>query len=72
MLIILFNPGHNVASYNMNRQVGILPKKLLAISLFNNKPLFSVRSQKIIQLGLLPHCGTVNIIRYLLTRSNII
>ena len=26
MLIILFNPGHNVASYNMNRQVGVLPK----------------------------------------------
>jgi len=25
-LTTLFNPGHNVASYNMNRQVGILPK----------------------------------------------
>jgi hypothetical protein len=29
MLIILFSPGHSVASYNMNRmnrQFGILPK----------------------------------------------
>jgi hypothetical protein len=33
----------------MNRQVGILPKKLLAISLFNNTLLFSVRSQKLIE-----------------------
>jgi len=25
-LIILFHPCHNVASYNMNRKVGVLPK----------------------------------------------
>ena len=58
MLIVLFDPGHNVASYNMNRQVGILTKKLSVISL-----LFNVRFQKIIELGLLPHCDTVNKIR---------
>ena len=44
MLIVLFDPGHNVASYNMNRQVGILPKKLLVISL-----LFRIRFQKLIE-----------------------
>jgi hypothetical protein len=26
-LIIIFNPSYNVASCNMNRQIGVLPKK---------------------------------------------
>jgi hypothetical protein len=54
MLIILFNPGHNVASYNMNRQVGILPKKLLAISLlFNKKQYYLVISKPTTSGGLI-------------------
>ena len=44
MLSVLFDPGHNVASYNMNRQVGILTKKLSVISL-----LFRIRFQKLIE-----------------------
>ena len=54
MLIILFNPGPNVASYNMNRQVGILPKKLLAILLlFNKKQYYLVISKPTTSGGLI-------------------
>jgi len=58
-LIILFNPGHNVASFYMNRKVGVLPK--------NYWPWW----QEIIFLPLTKKCGTANSTQSLLFYSSL-